>query len=418
MNQTDLRSKTIHLRCVACNREYEPGPRLFCDCGHFIEAHYDLQSVRFHDSDNPYVRYFDLLPIADPVNLLPVEQTTTPCRHAHRLGARLGLENLYLKCENELATGSTKDRMATVVLSRFKELGVKAFATSSTGNSSTSFAYVIRHYPECRVYLFAGEEFVPRHAFCDHDQVVLFGLRDATFVDACTVSYAYGERHGFAPERGFFNLARREGLKLAFFEATEQIPGTIDWYVQAISSAMGVYGVHKGAAELVALGRIERAPRLLCVQQESNMPIVRAFQAGSPVIRPDDIVHHPRGIATAILRGDPSRVYPYVREAVRASGGTMTAVSEREIREFRAMVEEEEGISPCFTASTAVAGLARLVREGGIGRRDTIMLNLTGRDRDSGMPNRVHWLNRTAKGWIPAAPIDGQGPHGATGEGA
>ncbi len=37
-------------------------------------------------------------------------------------------------------------------------------------------------------------------------------------------------------------MKRREGLKLAFLEAAEQVPGPIDWYVQAISSGMGVYG--------------------------------------------------------------------------------------------------------------------------------------------------------------------------------
>jgi threonine synthase len=113
-------------------------------------------------------------------------------------------------------------------------------------------------------------------------------------------------------------------------EATDQIPAPIDWYVQAVSSAMGVYGTYKGAKELLALGHISRLPRLLCVQQETCCPMVRAWQAGSETIRPQDIVHKPEGIAKAILRGDPSRAYPpgaedgsgerrclYVRERAR-----------------------------------------------------------------------------------------------------
>ena len=58
------------------------------------------------------------------------------------------------------------------------------------------------------------------------------------------------------------------------------MPGPIDWYVQAVSSAMGVYGTYKGAKELRDIGHIDRAPKLLCVQQETCAPLVRAYQDG------------------------------------------------------------------------------------------------------------------------------------------
>ncbi|GAB4202921.1 MAG: hypothetical protein Fur006_56820 [Coleofasciculaceae cyanobacterium] len=40
--------------------------------------------------------------------------------------------------------------------------------------------------------------------------------------------------------------------------------------------------------------------------------MVRAFEEGSPTIKPHHIVHNPTGIAKVILRGDPSACYPYV----------------------------------------------------------------------------------------------------------
>jgi len=43
---------------------------------------------------------------------------------------------------------------------------------------------------------------------------------------------------------------------------------------------MGVWGAFKGARELHALGRIDRLPRLLCVQQESCAPMVSAWRDG------------------------------------------------------------------------------------------------------------------------------------------
>ena len=174
---------------------------------------------------------------------------------------------------------------------------------------------------------------------------------------------------------------RREGLKLAYLEAAEQIPHAIDWYVQAVSSAMGVYGTYKGAKELRALGQTTSLPRLLCVQQESCSPMVRAFEEGSPGIRPEHIVARPEGIAEAILRGNPIGAYPYIREIVLESDGRLVAVSETEIRESRSMIEELEGLSPCFSAAAAFAGLAKLARAGDIPADHAILVNLTGSDR-------------------------------------
>ena len=56
---------------------------------------------------------------------------------------------------------------------------------------------------------------------------------------------------------------------------------------------MGVYGTYKGAKELLYLKRIPQSVRLLCVQQETCAPMVHAFEAGSEVIRSQDIVQNP-----------------------------------------------------------------------------------------------------------------------------
>jgi threonine synthase len=135
--------------------------------------------------------------------------------------------------------------------------------------------------------------------------------------------------------------------------------------------------------------------------------MVRAFLDGSPVIRPGDVVRQPTGIAEAILRGDPTKAYPHVREIVIESHGTFVAVSETEIREARCMVEELEGISPCFSASAALAGLIRLARRGDFPRGDTVMVNLTGSDRRSSpAPTKIHWLRAAGGKWEPEDPDD------------
>jgi len=400
LDASSLRNKSVRHRCVGYGKEFPHSFNPFCDCGHMVDVEYDLKGARLYDSTNPYIRYFDLLPLESPESLLPVRQTMTPTHHAMELGKLLGLRWLYLKDETVLPTRTTKDRMAVVVLSFFREVGVKEFACSSTGNSSTALAHWIPCFPQCKMHVFTGQDFLDRLNFAETDQVNVIALRGGTFVEAFAEAAQFAKRTGVASEGGFFNPARREGLKTTFLEGAESVPRPIDWYVQAVSSAMGVYGAYKGAKEFLAMGHIVRLPRLLCVQQATCCPMVSAFEAGSKTIRPEDIVRRPTGIASAILRGDPTRVYPYVREIVVESGGTFASVNEGEIRQARRMVEEYEGLSPCFTASTAVAGLVRLAKEGLIHADQTVLVNLTGADRGPQPPlGNVNWLDRTPEGW-------------------
>jgi threonine synthase len=387
--------------CTICGQPQGDDFHPFCKCGGMVEVEYDLTKVALRDSPNPYVRFADLLPIRTLHARLPRNARYTPIIHAVRLGNELGMGELYLKDETVLPTRSTKDRMAAVGLAYLWETGVRSFCTSSTGNSSTAYANAIVAHPDMHLYLFTAEDFVRRVQHADHEQVVHFGLRDASFVDAFECAGKYAAANGLVSERGFFNIGRREGLKLAFFEACEQIAQPIDWYVQAISSAMGVYGTYKGAKELLGIGHIKRLPRLLCAQQETCAPMVRAYREGSTTIRPDHIVRRPHGIAEAILRGDPTRAYPPVRQIVIESGGDFVSVSQQEIRDARRLVEDLEGVSPCFSASTAVAGLFKQVKDGKFPLNDTVMVNLTGGDR-TGEPAaaRIVWMRRDKGGWL------------------
>ena len=390
--------------CKRCLSALGPGFTPFCpDCGGIANVEYELESVRLRESPNPYVRFRDLLPVVDD-GLLPDDAAFTPTVHATRLGDELGMPSLYLKDETGLPTATTKDRMAAVALAYLYEHGVRGFATSSTGNSSTAYAHAISRVPDVVMYLFTASQFRDRVDVPAADRVVNYILRDATFVEAFDAARDFAEEHGYTSERGFFNPGRREGLKLAWLEAADQVPRRIDWYVQAVSSAMGVYGAYKGAKELHALGHSGPPPALLCVQQETCAPMVGAWEDGSETIRPEHIVERPTGIAKPILRGNPSRAYPHVREIVVESGGTFVAVSEHQIRDARDEVEELEGVRPCFAAAAAMAGLIELRRRDGLDPDDTVLVNLTGGERQPREPiTDARWLRRSDQGWVPEA---------------
>lgn len=396
--------KASHFQCfcTGCGKlvgnRFEP---LCTRCGSMVDVAYETDHAQLYATENPYLRFRELLPVRDS-ELLPQTANYTPTVHATRLGNHIGIPELYLKDETCFETRSTKERMAAVALAYLYECGVRDFCTSSTGNSSTAYAQAISGFPGMTLYLFTAEKFRSRVQYPETDQVRHFVLRDASFVDAFEFARVYADQHGYVTERGFFNLGRREGLKLAWLEASEQVPGEIDWYVQAVSSAMGVYGTYKAAKELYAMGRSKQTPHLLCVQQASCAPMANAWNDGVETIGPQHIVSKPEGIAAAILRGNPSRTYPHVQRIVRESGGHIQAVDEDEIRLARRLVEDLEGLSPCFSASTAVAGLIRAAAEGRITRNHRILVNLTGGDRRSGKASgNPEWYVPSGDTWVP-----------------
>jgi threonine synthase len=388
--------------CIKCSVEQSAKYSPFCEqCGALTEAVFDFSKVILKDSANPYERYFDLIPVKDR-ELLPKKAAMTPMIHSQSLGDRLGLRNVFLKDETANPTGTTKYRMAAVSLPYLFESGVRHFCTSSTGNSSTAYAYLLSLIPDLEMSLFTGSEFRNRVNYVPSQQLTHYILQGASFAEAFNAAAVFAEKMNFTSERGFFNLGRREGLKLALLESVDQIKQPIDWYVQAVSSAMGVYGCYKASEELQALGVLQKRPKLLCAQQDSCSPMVRAWIENSPVIKEEHIVRNPQGIAKAILRGDPTKVYPYMKHIVDQSGGLFASVTETEIREAKNIIWELEGLSICFSAATAVATVIKLANQGRFDEHETIVINLTGSDRGyDSVPEDVCHLKKIKGEWLP-----------------
>ena len=383
--------------CRSCGRPFPEGFHPTCECGGLVDVIYNLERVRLRSSDNPLLRFFDLLPIRLEQSIHWLGEGNTPTLPARALGRLLGLSHLYLKDETKNPTLTTKDRMASVVLSFFQEVGVREFACSSTGNSSTSFATGVERFPGFKLHVFVGRDFLHRMNFDSTDRIKVYWVEDATFAEAheCAKAFARMEP-AVTGEGGFFNPGRREGLKLAFLEGVLDMPESPHWYFQAVSSGMGVYGAWRGAQQLFRLGLLRRLPRLACVQQESCAPMVRSWHAGASHTRPEDIVAEPIGIAEAILRGNPSNTYPHLRSLVAQSGGVFESVTEAEILEAQRMILELEGIEACPSSATTVAAVRKMVAHAELRGDDVIFVNLTGGIRTEEITPREYVTLRKA----------------------
>jgi threonine synthase len=376
--------KKVELSCSCClNRVAYSFAGRCPQCGGLLDPVYDEKGVIREGEADPLRRYFDFLPIPCIPPEINWQTGNTPLHHSRRLGPFKGIEYLYIKDETTHPTGTTKDRMAQMVVAQMVLLGVREFVGSSTGNSASALAYATQRLGNFHMHSFTGREFVDRHEYHDDPGVTLHVV-DGNYVDASNAAKRFAADRNLTFEGGFFNYARREGLKTAYLEAYDAIPDGPDVVVQAVASGMGLYGGYRGMREYQRLGRLHKTPRFVCIQQDTCAPMVSAFNDGSDVIRQQDIVPNPDGLALAIMRGDPTQTYPYMLGLVRETGGCFAEVSRNQILEAWKLLEEWHGLRADYAGAAALAGAFRLRDEGWIKPIDKVLVNLTGGMRSPG----------------------------------
>ena len=389
------------LACVSCSLSQPWSLTGTCPrCGGLIEVSYDLDRARIGGADEPPMeRFRDLLPLRSSASIFDSGEGRTRCLHAREMGRVIGLDALWVKVESDNPTRTVKDRQACVVVAALAELGVREFVNASTGNAATSMARVMSRFPDMTMHAFVGDEFLDRVAHFDQPNVRLYWTPNESFVGAGEAAAWFAVQSGLVRDDGFFFFARREGLKTVYLEAALEVRGEIEYYIQGVSSAIGVYAANRAARELQALGLTRSLPRLVCVQESSCAPMARAFLRGDVAVDPADVVARPRGAAKATHRGDPRHVYPIIRTMVLASGGTMLVVDEEAIARGRALAQDTEGLDICASSALTVAAAADLAQAGRIKRDAVVLLNLTGGDRASSGRPADFIVERDGRGW-------------------
>ena len=285
----------------------------------------------------------------------------TPLLHARRLGAEIGLENLFLKFEGTNPTGSFKDRGMVLAVNRAVTAGARAVVCASTGNTSASAAaYAAAAGLPCHVILPAGK--VARGKLA---QALAAGARltmvDGNFDEALAAVRRLGEE-GLAVVVNSINPDRLEGQQTAAWEVVDELGRMPDALALPVGNAGNITAYWRGFRRYGGAP----LPRMLGFQAEGAAPIVR----GEPVESPETV-------ATAIRIGNPASWEGAVA-ARDESGGLIEMVSDDEILDAQRLIVQMEGIF-CEPASAAgVAGVRRLGAEGRIGHAEMVVCILTG----------------------------------------
>ena len=365
------------LKCEKCGFITKDRLKHKCDkCGSIINSIYKeipIEKIKNISDDSTMRSLIDILPICkddEYVELLDMIKTTP----IHNI--KYKNSTLTLKDETVLNTKTTKDRMAVVSLIQMINSGIKEFAVCSTGNSSSAFLYysnLLNGKIKCHVFGDAKRIHRVRYENLYSENHPING----DYVEAGEIAKEYAKEHNIFWEGGFFNYARREGLRTAYIEAFKQMNFDVDVVFQMVSSGMGILGGYKAANEMLKAGLLKKMPKFICVQQDTCMPMVTAYNEGMDYIDKSIIIKDPTGLAEAILRGDPTGCYPYLLDMVKKTNGSFEVVTQEELMEGRKELLEL-GINAGYEAAGSYMASKKLVENGFIKENEKALVMLTG----------------------------------------
>ena len=334
---------------------------------HFKRCPHCEGVISYRRADNVYQikkgdydieRYWDFLPLQNPDKLIGNGNKITPLIESQKLKSMSSVNKVMLKDETKTNTGSSKDRMAVVALSQMNEFGINTFVVSSTGNVASALGFLLKDHENIEMHCFAAQEFIPRHRFMDSPNIIMHSV-SSKYDSALKEAFKFANENNIYHDGGYFSVAKRSGLGMAFLEAWEQAKLNFDFYFQAVSSGMGSLGVYEIATKMKESGMIDSIPALMCVQQSSCDPMVKAFEAGEDKILSEYIVKNPNGIAKAILTGDPTVCYPSLYKVVTETHGAFISVGEDEIKSAQKHLNNDEDIKATPDGATALAGFLK-----------------------------------------------------------
>lgn len=376
-------TEPVDLRCIACGTTW-PGRSTInlCACGGLLDVVIDVPRQERETFDarrgtgDPILRsgvwrFRELLPPFPADAIVSKPEGNTNLYHDQRLSDFAGVD-VWFKHEGENPTGSFKDRGMTAGISHARWIGATIVACASTGNTSASVAaYAATANLPAVVFVPEGKISAAKLG-----QTIAYGARilqvRGDFDAAMRMVREAATRFGIYLLNSL-NPFRLEGQKTIFFESLQDLGWRApDWVVVPGGNLGNTAALGKAIREALAAGLIDRVPRVGVVQAEGAAPLYRAWQRGFAEYAPVAA----QTVASAIQIGDPVN-YAKARRVIRETEGVVTAVSDRQILEAKALVDRV-GIG-CEPASAAgLAGIRRLVDEGVIRPGERVLTYLTG----------------------------------------
>jgi threonine synthase len=211
-------------------------------------------------------------------------------------------------------------------------------------------------------------------------QLLTFGstvmLVKGTYDDAFELCMQAAHAYGWYNRNTGYNPYMSEGKKTVSFEICEQLGWQApDRIFVSVGDGCIIGGVHKGLKDLLALGWIERMPKLMGIQAEGSAYLYQAWRSGEDVLTKPPIAA--QTIADSISAGLP-RDRIKALAAVTETNGAYLTVTDDEILAAIPALARGCGVFAEPAGAAAFAGLVKAINQGLVAPDERIVVINTG----------------------------------------
>lgn len=323
-------------------------------------------------NDQSMWRYRAFLGVSD--GEVSLGEGLTPLLRCSHLGEKFGLSRMFLKNEGQNPTGSYKDRLSSMAVTRAKTESAIGIATSSTGNHGASTAaYAAKAGLPCLIFTVAS---MPESMKLQMQALGSMLVATDDYRDRWRLLRYCVEQAGWYSTGNFSNPPIGsspygiEGYKTIAYEICESLNWQPpDVVVMPVAYGDGIRGTSKGFRDLVALGMIERVPRMIAAETGGSLTEALAKNLDLP----PEVSINP---SVALSIHTPVSTYQALK-TIQDTGGTAVRVGERQVLEAQRDLGACEGLFVEPASAATVAAIKQLSREDRISKDEIVVGILT-----------------------------------------
>lgn len=389
-----------HLECSATGERYSADEIAgLSEAGKPLLVRYDLDALQAGLDKEILARrpadlwrYREFLPVRRTENIVSLGEEATPLIPLQRIGAQAGAQQVLVKDEGRLPTGSFKARGLALAVSMAKELGITRMAMPTNGNAGAALA------------AYGSRAGIETFVFCPDDtpevnvrEIALQGahtFRVNGLINDCGRIVGEGKE-----AMGWFDVStlkepyRIEGKKTMGLELAEQLGWQVpDVIFYPTGGGTGLIAMWKAFAELEAIGWLgAKKPRMVAVQATGCAPIVKAWKEGTEHAELWEGAHTiAAGIRVPIAVGDF-----LILEAIRNSNGFAIAVEDSAIEEAQIRAAREDGLLMSPEGAATLAAYLQALQSGMVDRSERALLFNCGNGLKYPMPTTERRIDQT-----------------------
>jgi len=353
---------------------------------------FDFKKIKIRNELKGIWKYFDLLPLNHEKNIVSLGEGNTSLKRIKNLEKYLNNAKFYVKAESENPEGTFKDREASYVISKAKELNLKKIVFHSTGNTGRAYSLYSKK---------AGIEsyfFIPLSCMekcnlnmtSEKNHIIAV---DGKFKDVSSIAKFFSEKNNITVLAPLHD--KLEGKATIAYEQFYECPkATI--FVQTIAGGYGILGFLNGHYRL-RNAKIEphdyKIPKILAIQPSDMDTIKKAFEKGLENLTEEDFIISKNPFEKTLQSTNPLKTFKEVRKCIIETNGRILSVSSEEAKEIRNIFEFElmnKKIRISYDNEKSpflgFAGLVKAANQNIINKEDIIYFVLTGSGKIDSTP--------------------------------